>query len=97
KAPVTGVRGADLPTQNAARLRIPMRRLVAVACGNHGLAVVDVTDPKAPMPIQAFKQLFTAGGRLGGRGSVTAVAAGSHVDVGTADGAIPTAENDYLY
>ncbi len=90
--------GARPPWQKApAPRRTALRRFAAVACGTLGLTVIDVTDPKAPFALPSYRRLMQEGRRLGARGAVTSVVAGSHVDLGTQDGAIPTAENDYLY
>jgi len=77
--------------------RTLFRVIAAFACGANGLQVVNVTDPRKP---HLYGGYGFAGG-IGRRGSaasrVTAVAGGSKVDLGSTDGGIPTAENDYLY
>lgn len=71
-------------------LRTSTRIGCALACGPKGLRMVDVTNPKKPF-------LYVGYGQVGGRLDVTSVASGSKIDLGSPDGAIPTAENDYLF
>lgn len=72
--------------------------IAGVACLENGFKVADVTEPKQPNQIFAFQSL---GGRVNrsstGNTIVSSVAASMHVDIGSPDGAIPTAENDYFY
>ncbi len=85
-------------TGSALEMRSQMQILVGLACEANGFKVADVTDPTHPVPLLGYGAL---GGRVGrnqvGKTTVTGVAAGMHVDLGSPDGAIKTVENDYFY
>ena len=85
------------PNQTDDGKRSVSRVLCAVACNENGLAVLDVTEPRQPQHFESAYQFLGGGGENGRGNLVTSVAAGMHVDLGSPDGAIPTAENDYLY
>lgn len=85
------------PNQGQAGQRSGTRVLAALACNEHGLKVLDVTEPRAPVLFDQAYDFLGGGGSAGRSNVVTAVAAGMHVDLGSVDGAIPTEENDYLY
>lgn len=88
--------GRPGPTKEDNR-RTQTRVIAALACNEHGLKVVDVTEPRVPRIFSIAYEFLGGGGPSGQGNLVTAVAGGMHVDLGSPDGAILTAERDYLY